>query len=406
MQNIPRILKLLAKTSSTLQKKLILKETKSPELEFVFKNTYDPFITFGTTKIDTTGISYRKCEVDERWLKALKILLQRLKDREITGNAARDEVKNFIMMYPEEWGEVVLNILKKDLRIGAGKRLINDIYKDLFAEDICMSAAKYDKTKVTFPVYADTKLDGVRCIALINRKEIKLYSRNGKEFKNYDSIMNSIDLLNLPDNTKLDGEIVMGHFQDIMRTVSRKKDGIEFAKDAVYNVFDTAEHNKIFTERLKTLEALEKTIDSKKLKHLKIIKGQKINNENELMEYYEEQLKEGHEGIMVKPFDGIYEHKRTRAWMKMKPTESEDLSIVRIDEGTGKYKNLLGSFVCELPNGLEVNVGSGFKDEERTEFWEKRKQLIGQTIEVKYQEKTRDGSLRFPVFVRFRPDKS
>ncbi len=55
----------------------------------------------------------------------------------------------------------------------------------------------------------------------------------------------------------------MGHFQDLMRTVSRKEDGIELAKDAVYNIFDTAETDKTFEERLKSLDEIEKIIKTK-----------------------------------------------------------------------------------------------------------------------------------------------
>jgi len=62
--------------------------------------------------------------------------------------------------------------------------------------------------------------------------------------------------------------------------------------------------------------------------------------------------------------------------------------------------------VCELPNGKKVNVGGGYEDHERDTFWKKRKQLVGKIIEIKYQDVTKGGSLQFPVFVRFRPDKT
>jgi len=74
-------------------------------------------------------------------------------------------------------------------------------------------------------------------------------------------------------------------------------------------------------------------------------------------------------------------------------------------EGTGKYVGQLGAVECLLQNKQIVRVGSGFKDDERTKLWERASELPGQYIEVKYQEKTKDGSLRFPVFLRFRKDK-
>ncbi len=404
IRNIPKILEDLSKNSSILKKKKILEETKCDALKYIFKQAYDPFINFGTVKIDISDLKYdEKRIVNEGWWLELTYLLKKLETRHITGNLAREIIKGFLDKSPKKWADLVLKILKKDLRIGAGSKIINSVYPNLFPEDLCMAAMKYDKDRIKFPVYADTKLDGVRCI--VDMTEKKIFSRNGKEFKNYPSIMKELEQLNLNNEFKIDGEIVMGHFQDLMRTVSRKEEGIELAKDAVYNIFDIIIENKTFQERLLILDKIKEEIKENDLKHLKVIKGKKIENEKELLEFYEEQLENGFEGIMIKNLDGQYEYKRSYNWMKMKPEDSEDLPIIRVEEGTGKYKNLLGAVVCVLPNKTKVNVGSGFNDEERIEYWNKRTELIGQIIEVKYQEKTKDGSLRFPVFVRFRKDK-
>lgn len=401
-QDIPEILKRLSDVSSTNEKKRILTETKSDVLKYIFKQAYDPFINFGVHKVDHSGLTFAKKQ-PVLWLIDCIKLLGLLSRRELTGNAAKAKIMVFMSHSTKEYAELFLNILKKDLRIGAGATLINYVYPKLFPEDFCMAAHKFEAKRVSFPVYADTKLDGVRCIADLEKK--KIFSRNGKEFKNYPSIMKELEQLNLSNDFKIDGEIVMGHFQDLMRTVSRKEEGIELAKDAVYNIFDVIIENKNFQERLLVLDDIKEKIKENNLKHLKVIKGKKIENEKELLEFYEEQLENGFEGIMVKNLDGQYEYKRSYAWQKMKPEDSEDLPIIRVEEGTGKYKNSLGSFVCLIKNIGEVNVGSGFTDEERTKYWKRKSELPGQMVEVKYQEKTKDGSLRFPVFMRFRSDK-
>lgn len=64
----------------------------------------------------------------------------------------------------------------------------------------------------------------------------------------------------------------------------------------------------------------------------------------------------------------------------------------------------------EYKNNI-VKVGSGFTDEQRTEFWNNRENVIGEICEVKYKEISRDKntgfeSLQFPVFVRLRTDKN
>ena len=404
MNHITSTLNRLRETNSTNEKKKILEETKSELFERIFIQAYDSFINFGVTKIDTSDIVYDVKE-PEGWFDDMFELLGKLASREITGNRARDCVKQLMSRTTEEDAELVLLILRKDLRTGTGVRLINKVYVDLLPEAFCMGANKYDANRVTFPVYADTKLDGARCIAMIEH-DIELKSRNGKPFKNYKTIEKELQQLDLPHGLRLDGEITLGHFQDLMRTLGKKTDGIELSKDAIYNIFDIQMTTKTFEERLKALDGIQHKIDELGLTHVKVIKGEYLENEEELLRYYGKQLDAGQEGAMVKTLNGMYEYKRTYAWQKMKPEHTEDLEIVGIDEGKGKYVGQLGAFICQLDNGDTVNVGSGLKDEERIELWPRRDELIGKLIEVKFQEKTKDGSMRFPIFMRFREDKS
>ena len=73
----------------------------------------------------------------------------------------------------------------------------------------------------------------------------------------------------------------------------------------------------------------------------------------------------------------------------------------------------MGAFVCEgVDDGktIVVNVGSGFSDANRKEYWQAQQQdpatIIGQVVEVRADAVTQnqDGSysLRFPRFLRFR----
>ena len=67
----------------------------------------------------------------------------------------------------------------------------------------------------------------------------------------------------------------------------------------------------------------------------------------------------------------------------------------------------MGALVCEgVDDGkmIQVNVGSGFSDQDRDDFWNCR--VDGQVVEVRADAITQnqDGtySLRFPRFLRFR----
>ncbi len=56
-------------------------------------------------------------------------------------------------------------------------------------------------------------------------------------------------------------------------------------------------------------------------------------------------------------------------------------------------------------NGTLVGVGTGLSDDLRAQIWANPKEYIGRMIEVRYQEVTPDGSLRFPVFLHIRNDR-
>jgi DNA ligase-1 len=117
----------------------------------------------------------------------------------------------------------------------------------------------------------------------------------------------------------------------------------------------------------------------------------------------------GYEGIMIKDPAALYETKRSVAWLKQKPYIEVSLSVVNLEEGTGKNVGRLGALVCEgVDDGKEirVNVGSGFTDADRDSFWADRGSVVGNIVEVRADAVTQnqDGtySLRFPRFKGFR----
>jgi len=112
---------------------------------------------------------------------------------------------------------------------------------------------------------------------------------------------------------------------------------------------------------------------------------------------------------MIKDIHAPYECKRTHAWLKAKPFIEVTLEVKEIEEGTGRNKGRLGAFVCEGVDDdrqITVNVGSGFTDANRDDFWNSRNSIIGNLIEVRADAITQnqDGtySLRFPRFKTFR----
>jgi len=105
----------------------------------------------------------------------------------------------------------------------------------------------------------------------------------------------------------------------------------------------------------------------------------------------------------------MYECKRSHSWLKAKPFIEVTLEVTAVEEGTGRNQGKLGALVCtgkDDGKDIRVNVGSGFTDDNRSQFWDARNDVIGNLVEVRADAVTQnqDGtySLRFPRFKTFR----
>jgi ATP-dependent DNA ligase len=113
-------------------------------------------------------------------------------------------------------------------------------------------------------------------------------------------------------------------------------------------------------------------------------------------------VSQGFEGAMVKDVSAPYaQGKRSNAWLKVKAVDAEDCPVVSVHEGEGRLAGTMGHVVVEN-NGRLIRVGGGFTDEQRRTIWANRDTVIGSWLEVTFQSKTPDGSMRHP---RIRGDK-
>ena len=122
------------------------------------------------------------------------------------------------------------------------------------------------------------------------------------------------------------------------------------------------------------------------------------------MSYHGECVALGFEGAMLKNPSMPYCFGRSDAVVKVKAFNDEDLQVIGFLEGRGRHKGSLGAILVNF-NGVKVRVGSGFNDVDRHEVWQNKEAFLGKTAEIRYQEITPDGSLRFPTFVCWRNDK-
>lgn len=270
-----------------------------------------------------------------------------------------------------------------------------------------MLASEFDEKRIKeWPVVVEPKLDGFRLLAHVTSVGVRFMSRSGKPFPalaHLEGPLHKAIRKIYKQPLLLDGEVLSGKFNETSSSVRKKT---EQATDAVFHVFDAMpledwEHNKVndaYVDRRAFLRSLAPHLPEQVRVLDNAIQARTVE---QIMEAYGQFRDQGFEGAIVKLPLSPYERKRSFHWMKIKALDSVDVKIIDAFIGTGKYAKCMGGLVVDH-KGVQVNVGTGFTDEQRRDFWSVRQALIGRLIEVSYQEVTPAGSLRHPRFVRFR----
>jgi len=427
------IIRSLEDHPSRLNKEGIIRaeaESNNTELFEGFHYAFDPMITFGVKKVPAHGGGEGQ---GLPWT-AFKELLDALALRQITGHEARDAIELALgASTKSQWNDWYRRILMKDLKCGVSEVTVNKILKDfpdikpiqIFECMLAHDSAKYEN-KLAGKKLVEPKLDGVRVITIINatNKTATMYSRNGKLLENFTHITNAIEknISLFQRSMVIDGEMVSGSFQELMKQVHRKSNvQSEDARLMAFDILPLSEFQAGVStmgqrRRSNLLRSMKADLDL--IGGIDIIPQQEIDldtyvGELEFKQYNKDAIEAGFEGIMIKDVDAKYECKRSKSWLKMKPFIEVSLKVVAIEEGSAETKNVgkLGALVCEGEDDgkfIRVNVGSGYSDELRDDIWTNKDTVLGQIVEVRADAATRSQdsediySLRFPRFLRFR----
>lgn len=417
LDEVEKMVHEMNQTNKTNLKKSILE--KYSHLKQIIKYIYDPDIVYGIT-----SKNYLKWEDNDKKKKReilgpiidIYKLLDALAERKITGDRAALEIYHFINHY-RVYKRTFLNILDKSLKIRLSKTTISDVFPKLFSTFEPVLANKFKQKildKTTEDWYISRKLDGVRCLIMINKtnKKVSTHSRTGKKFTTLKvlekSLLDNID--DFPTNVVLDGEVVVENeegqesFKGLMIQIKKKNYSIP---NPQYRVFDmiTAEAfvGRKQSETLsKRNEKIVEIFKGGRIKHVRALKQHKFT-EAKFEKMKKRASEKNWEGLMIRR-DTIYKGRRTNDLLKYKTFHDDEFKVVAIEEGikdmlnkqTGQMetKKIMAAVYINYNN---TKVGSGFSDKERLYFIKNPQEIIGKIITVQYFEKTED-SLRFPTF--------
>ena len=222
-----------------------------------------------------------------------------------------------------------------------------------FPEWLVPMAATLTQERFTGPEWIfERKFDGIRLIALKNGGDVQLFSRNRLP-QNIPPVAHAI--ARLPEQQLiLDGEITWGHGK------------------VAYHVFDVL---WVDGQRVTQLPLVERR---------RLLSGLQLNEplhrvasiENESP--WELAQREGWEGVIAKHRDSVYEHRRSKQWLKMK-CELKQLFVVGGFTDPQGARVGLGALLVGYYEGDDLcfagKIGTGFDTKLLLELREKLDQL-------------------------------
>jgi DNA ligase-1 len=416
-------------TSGRKAKIALLGSVPKALLQQIVNWTYNPYINYWV-RVDKINrhTSYADGDTEKMWL-AFETLLTQLSTRKLTGNAAVNAVDEFLTYdtdaVNQKWFAAIIN---RDLKIGIGPdTFIKEFFPGLFPVMHAQLCETWEGEALPAAWIAQPKLDGLRCVIIRNWKgEFTALSRNNKPLSNMDGIFKA--LASVSDHSYvLDGELFT---DDWNKSISiAMTDGVHSdAHKLRFHAFDMLPlwewESRRCTYRLRQrLEMLGKFCAQVKSNsggnRVTLIPSVIASGPSGIRSLMEQHLQQGFEGSVLKDPDSMYAFKRSKTWLKVKPVYEADLCVTGFAEGKGKYVGGLGALLVGGPlkhqgasYQIETEVGSGFNDEQRADLWRQRSTLIGCTVQIEHQgiaERMNDKgtvrALKFPVFVRMRPDK-
>lgn len=263
-----------------------------------------------------------------------------------------------------------------------------------------------------FPVIAEEKLDGVRCLVQVLGTRVNYISYAGKELHNlgvYDEMwLRQRDEAN---SSLFDCEFVYRNF-DLTYKVTRSKTPPSW--------FDRAEGRFYlldFPDRVGTYRAVEPALLAIATSAYPIIqrpRSRVCRNIEEVQRMMVDVVSNGGEGLMLKEILGLYlQGGRSKTWGKLKRQETADGRILAVRAAISKDgvpKAEVGSFLVEVQSETgEVATAqasaSKLTTAEKRNMWANREQFVGKWCELQFMQRDRAGGFRHPVFLRIREDK-
>lgn len=295
-------------------------------------------------------------------------------------------------------------------------------------KDKIMLATTFDESKVTFPVEVTEKLDGVAAHFYRTSEGWQVESRQGKPILSIGHIIRKLDICDDIDATHIYGELMVSGvptFKKAAGIIRRKK---EDSRIRLY-IYDSVvgDSDEGYDSRRGGATIRHENCEFGSVPFIGIVDNLEELNETLIKEgerYLE--LNPNFEGFMIRCLYGedslLRVGKRSRGFMRYKPTPTVDLKIIGYKEATankemsflgekfqkGDCLRAVGSLIADY-KGRAIGAGAGcLTHKERRQLWEAYNPDSFKPViaEITYMRDPSYEALREAAFKRWREDKS
>jgi DNA ligase-1 len=250
-------------------------------------------------------------------------------------------------------------------------------------------------TKLSFPVWIQPKLDGVRCLIYRKNGTIFFQSRQNTMYEPFEHLVPELHTLldTLQPDTILDGELYTHElgFDSIVSMVRRAKTKHPNLTSLQYIIYDCITKSPLsYQERFLNVLMPSST-------HVQKIETKIAISTLEIKDYLDYYESQQYEGIMIRR-NGMYKDGRSNDLLKYKRFLDHEFKVV----GHHESKHCIPIFECETSDGKTFSVMMKESMESKQEKMKNVTDFYGKLLTVQYQELSKEGIPRFPIGISFR----
>lgn len=252
--------------------------------------------------------------------------------------------------------------------------------------------------------FAQPKLDGMRCLAIITQGAIFMISRKGKSVETLPHIrqdLRKFQELMIKRNEKrwiIDGELYAHGltFQENMKLIKKARPESVQIKFHTYDmVLDSP-----FAYRFGFLGGLLSLLKPEHMVHVATVG---VTSKIALDNFHKKCLKDGYEGTILRHTNDGYKM-NSRANQLLKNKDFIDIACRIIDISPAKQRTEWGVPTC-IHNGKTFRAGTKMSHADKKDLLTNCQDYIGRTAEIRFFEYSDTGVPRFPIMVGIRLDK-